>query len=123
MSALGSLAVSDNDVQLNGSGMPAFSFAFFITSQVQGFAMNPGGSEGNICLGGSIGRYVGPGQIQQTGTGGAVALGIDLTQVPQPLGFVSAAPGETWNFQAWYRDTNAMGATSNFTDGLSITFQ
>ncbi len=123
MSAVGSTTVSDNSVLLAGSDLPAFAFAFFITSQVQGFAMNPGGSSGNLCLGGSIGRYVGPGQIQQAGTGGTISLGIDLTQVPQPLGFVSVAAGETWNYQAWYRDSGPTGATSNFTDGLSVTFQ
>ncbi len=26
-------------------------------------------------------------------------------------------PGETWNFQAWYRDT---GGTNNFTDAVSV---
>ena len=123
MSAVGSDVTSDNSVQLIGSDMPAFAFAFFIVSEVQGFAMGPGGSDGNLCLGGAIGRYVGPGQIQQAGLGGSVALTIDLTQVPQPLGFVSIAPGETWNFQAWYRDSTPSGPTSNFTDGLSIAFQ
>ena len=123
MSAIGSNVATDNNVVLNGSSMPAFAFAFFITSQTQGFAMNPGGSSGNLCVAGAIGRYVGPGQIQQAGTNGAIALGINLTQVPQPLGFVSVAAGETWNFQAWYRDSSPAGPTSNFTDGLSITFQ
>ncbi|MCP3916270.1 MAG: hypothetical protein GY711_12005 [bacterium] len=30
-------------------------------------------------------------------------------------------PGETWNFQCWYRDNNP-GPTSNFTDAVSVTF-
>jgi hypothetical protein len=30
--------------------------------------------------------------------------------------------GETWNFELWYRDNNP-GPTSNFSDGLTITFQ
>jgi hypothetical protein len=34
----------------------------------------------------------------------------------------SILAGETWNFQAWYRDLNPTN-TSNFTDGLSVTFQ
>ncbi len=29
-------------------------------------------------------------------------------------------PGDTWNFQCWYRDTFN---TNNFTDGVSVTFQ
>ena len=31
-------------------------------------------------------------------------------------------PGQTWNFQAWYRDANPT-VTSNFTDAVGITFQ
>jgi hypothetical protein len=30
--------------------------------------------------------------------------------------------GDTWHFQAWYRDTPAGSGTSNFTNGLSVTF-
>jgi hypothetical protein len=42
--------------------------------------------------------------------------------IPLGTGPVAILPGETWNFQAWYRDLNP-GTTSNFTDGISITFQ
>jgi hypothetical protein len=32
-------------------------------------------------------------------------------------------PGDTWHFQAWHRDINALGfATSNFTDGVRVSF-
>ena len=37
---------------------------------------------------------------------------------PTPTAFVAIQPGETWNFQAWYRDSGS----NNFTDGLSIGF-
>jgi hypothetical protein len=46
---------------------------------------------------------------------------LDLTAFPQPGGTHGVMPGETWNFQCWYRDANP-GPTSNFTDGISITF-
>ena len=75
-----------------------------------------------LCLGGAIGRYVGPGQIQNSGSAGAISLAIDNTQVPQPTGFVTIAAGETWSFQAWHRDAVAGSATSNFTAGYEITF-
>jgi hypothetical protein len=48
---------------------------------------------------------------------------IDLTTIPTPTGFVAAQPGEMWQFQAWFRDSIGGQATSNFTDGLSITLQ
>lgn len=37
-----------------------------------------------------------------------------------PTGSVSVLAGETWNWQAWFRD---VGGTSNFSDGVSIQFQ
>ncbi len=124
ISAAGSTLVATNDVTLTASMVPNNAFGFFITSQTQGFVMNPAGSAGNLCLLGEIGRYVGSGQIQNSGAAGEFSLAIDLTQTPQPTGIVSIAAGETWNFQAWFRDTDASGvATSNFTDGLEIDFQ
>ncbi len=77
----------------------------------------PPGSQGYSCLTGDIGRYNLPGQIL---TGPEDSVRINLLAVPvNPAQAV--LPGETWNFQAWYRDHNP-ALTSNFTDGLSITF-
>ncbi|QDV09070.1 hypothetical protein Poly30_46270 [Planctomycetes bacterium Poly30] len=118
----GSTVVTNNSFELGARDMPVFSFAFFITSQTQGFAMNPGGSAGNLCVTGSVGRYVGPGQIQQSNLAGEISLAIDLTATPQPNGFVSVQPGETWNFQVWYRDSAGGVPTSNFSDGLQVDF-
>ena len=123
MSATGSEVAASNNVTLAVSGMPSFSFAFFIVSRSQSLVNQPGGSLGVLCLGGAIGRYVGPGQIQQSGTDGRIELALDLTAVPQPLGFVAVVPGDSWNFQAWYRDSSPAGPTSNFTDGLAVLFQ
>lgn len=123
MSALGSTAVADNDLNLTASSLPLNVFGFMITSLDQGFVANPGGSSGNLCVVGSIGRFVGPGQIQDSGATGTFSLAVDLTAIPQPTGTVSAMAGDSWNFQAWYRDMDMAGAaTSNFTDGLQIDF-
>jgi hypothetical protein len=47
---------------------------------------------------------------------------IDANEVPQPNGFMTFLPGETWNFQAWHRDTVGGQSTSNFTDAVSVTW-
>ncbi len=120
--AHGSAAVADNQVTLVAADLPLQSFAFVIASQTQAFVAGPGGSAGDLCVGGSIGRFVGPGQVQNSGTMGGFSLAIDLTQIPQPVSFVAVQPGETWNFQAWYRDAVGGVATSNFTDGISVNF-
>lgn len=118
----GSTDVNDNAFTLSASSLPQFSFGFFIVSQAQGFVAQPGGSAGNLCLSGSIGRYVGSGQIKNSGAAGEFDLAIDLTQTPQPMGLVSIAAGETWNFQAWYRDSVGGQPTSNFSNGLEVGF-
>ena len=118
----GSASVAENNLTLVATNLPPTVFGLFITSTSQDFVANPGGSEGNLCLGGSIGRYVGPGQMQQADASGAFSLQVDLTNTPQPGGAVSISAGETWNFQAWYRDSGIMGSTSNFTNGLEVVF-
>ncbi|MEZ6017492.1 MAG: hypothetical protein R3F49_20430 [Planctomycetota bacterium] len=122
MSAMGSASVAANNVVLMSSGMPQNAFGFFLTSMTQGNTPNPGGSQGLLCLSGSIGRYVGAGQIKNSGTLGEFELAIDLMQHPSPSGFVTVMPGQTWHFTSWYRDVVGGSATSNFADGLSVTF-
>ena len=120
MSASGSLLIADNDLTLMANDLPINQFGFFIVSGTQDFIMNPNGSDGNLCLGGAIGRFSGPGEIFSSGSTGSFSLGVDLTRIPTPTGTVATTPNTTWNFQAWVRDA---GGTSNFTDGIEITFE
>ncbi len=123
ISATGSSAVADNNLTLVASDLPPFSFGLFLTSRMQGLVIQAGGSQGNLCLGGAIGRFVGPGQIMNSGGLGQIELLTDLSRQPTPNGLVNVVSGETWNYQAWHRDSVAGAATSNFTNGLEITFQ
>lgn len=117
----GTVVVATNDFGLGAHSLPPGEFGFFLLSQTQGFVQGPGGSQGNLCLGGSIGRFSRPGEILNARATGSFHLSVDLTDVPTPSGPVAILPGETWNFTAWYRDKNP-NATSNFTDGISVTF-
>jgi len=123
LDAEGSDLVVDNDVTLVATSLPASSNGYFLTSRVPGSVANPGGSSGTLCLGGSIGRFVGPGQIQNSGALGTFSLVLDLTNLPSPMGGVAAQAGQTWNFQAWYRDAVLGVPTSNFTDGVALTLR
>jgi hypothetical protein len=123
VSVSGSPAVALNDLTLVCSSMPMNSFGFFLVSQTQGFVANPGGSQGSLCLGGAIGRYVGPGQILNSGSAGEIMLPADLTMIPSPTGFITAAPGDVFNFTTWFRDSSMGTATSNFSQGIEVTFQ
>ena len=123
LAGFGSTVAGDNNLTLTVTSLPTNTFGFFLTSQTQAFVANPGGSQGNLCLGGSVGRYVGAGQIKNSGANGAFSLILDLTQVPTPGGLTAAVAGETWNFQAWHRDLVGGVVTSNFTNGLSVMLQ
>ena len=118
----GQSALAANDVRLVATGLPQGSFGFFLASRTQGLVTQPGGSQGVLCLGGAIGRFVGAGQVVNSGSTGNCALVIDLTRMPTPTGLVAAQAGQTWNFTAWYRDANP-SSTSNFTDAVAVLFQ
>ncbi|MEZ6015010.1 MAG: kelch repeat-containing protein [Planctomycetota bacterium] len=115
-------SVAQGAAMLVARGLPPQTLGYFLTSNTQGLTVGPGGSQGDLCLGGAIGRFVGPGQSLNSGPDGRIQLTIDLTSLPQPNGVAVVQPGETWNFQAWYRDANP-GPTSNFTDAVAVTFQ
>ena len=97
--------------------LPDSQFGMFICSATQ--ASIPV-SAGILCVTGQIGRFNAPGQIQNSGQGGEIELSVDLTANWPVVGVVNIAPGETWHFSTWFRD---IGQVSNFTNGLSLTFQ
>ncbi|MCP3916816.1 MAG: hypothetical protein GY711_14770 [bacterium] len=116
IAATGSGAAIENDLTLIASQLPPGQFGYFLAGQTQGF-VTPPASQGNLCLSGDIGRLDEPSQIIQ-GPSGSVQ--VDLTDIPvNPA--TAVQPGETWNFQCWYRDSNP-GSTSNFTDAAAVTF-
>ena len=120
LGAAGTSRALDNTVQLQGYDLPRNSFTVFLTSRLAGSVISPGGSVGTMCLGGAIGRFVDVGEIQSTGSTGLVDLDLDLEQIPQPVGSVQASAGETWHFQAWYRDSVNGQPTSNFSDSVAV---
>jgi len=123
ITAAGSNVLAQNDLTLDAAGLPAGTFVLFLGSPEQGLWPNPGGSAGTLCLGGSIGRGVG-GQIYSAPSGVVNGVIVDLTALPTPILYsIGANVGETWNFQAWFRDNvNGMG-TANFTDAVAVTVQ
>ena len=119
MGAIGSDQVSDNNLTLTASNLPSNQFALVAVAPLQDFFPGANGtSNGNLCLDfASIGRM----GVVSSGASGEFQFSVDLTAIPQGAGTVSTTAGQTWNFQAWYRDQVGLG--SNFTDGISITFQ
>ena len=115
ISAFGSPLPPTNDVTLTAEGLPPGQFGYFLVGATQGL-FNPPGSSGLICLTGAIGRYNQPANI---GQGPSFSIALDTQALPLSPA-VAIQPGETWNFQTWYRDFS--GTTSNFTDAVAILF-
>ncbi|MEM1450833.1 MAG: hypothetical protein AAF957_18875 [Planctomycetota bacterium] len=119
--AVGSRFLAINDLSVVATDLPLNAFGYLAVSESTSFVANPGGSSGNLCIGPTVGRYVG--QVQSSGLAGEITTTIDLLAIPSPTGFVTSAPGDTWYFQAWHRDAGPMGVTSNFTETVSVTVQ
>lgn len=114
----GCATLAQDDLALGARHLPPHRPGLFLVSRDQDLVPLIGGSQGTLCLGGAIGRYVD--QLADTGSSGVLELAVDLEAIPIPGGSHAAQVGETWNFQCWYRDANP-GPTSNLTDALRVT--
>lgn len=109
-----------NVMLLRCTELPPDQFGLFANSMGNAVTSNPGGSAGNLCLSGSIGRY--SDQVASTGPFGQLQIIIDPQSLEQPNGPVSALAGEAWYFQCWVRDVENGVPTSNFSNGIAVTF-
>lgn len=116
--ALGSSTISAETLVLVARQVPINKLGLFLVSATSANVPGAGGGQGTLCLGGQIARF--GAQVTSSGTLGALRAEVDVMELPLPLGN-TIQPGETWNFQAWYRDKNPTG-TSNFTDAVAVTF-
>ena len=119
----GSDIAANNTFGLLASGLPDGEFGYFIGSFGQTQVNNPGGSNGNLCVGGgvAIARFLPTlGAI----AGGQIAGSVDLTNVPLPPSFAGMIlAGDTFNFQLWHREGGPLSGMSNFSPGLEVLFQ
>ena len=121
ISASGSHEITDNDLTLSVSQLPANSFGIFIVGR--DYAESPlfAGGQGTLLIGGAFGRFNGGSEIQFSGVSGSFDFHVNLNAIPTPQGRVPVQPGETLFFQAWHRDLNS-GPTSNMTNAVAILF-
>ncbi len=114
--ASGSDVVADADLTLHVSGAKPNAAGLFVYGPAQ--APQPFGS-GVLCVGAPRYRLHLP---AQTNAVGALDHVVDFNAAPAGSGPSAFAPGVTWNFQFWYRDS-AASPTFNTSNGLSIAFQ
>lgn len=116
LSADGSPSVGADDLILSMNGMEPNELCLLLVSPSSG--SGPGG-DGRLCVGGRVQSY----PARQTSSTGEAQYGpgeiIALTG-SFPSGF-QPAPGETWYYQALYRDpAGPCGAMFNTTNALSV---
>lgn len=121
--AQGSPKTALNQFALIAYDLPLQQFGFFLVADQPGLLIQPGTSQGNLCVGGAIGRMNRTiAEIFLTGMSGTGTVPLDLLDVPTPLGPTTLQAGQTSYFQAWYRDANPF-STSNFTEGLKVRWE
>jgi hypothetical protein len=105
-------------VDFIGASFPAASAGLLLAGPLQHFVPNPGGSAGNLCIGGPLrlGHRSADAQGNWSYAFELPAPGASGPNVP------AITPGTTWHFQAWYRQP-ANPPTSNFTGALAVTFR
>jgi CHRD domain len=114
----GDTTAAANNLTLMAGKVTPGQFGYLLIGAGNGM-VTPPGSAGQLCLSGApIGRFTG--QVLIADVEGLMGpFTPDLTNLPNPPGGAVMA-GDTWGFQLWFRD---VGGTSNFSDGLRVTFQ
>lgn len=113
---LGSTSVAANDLILTCTDLPTGQLGIFFygSNQVQ----LPFG-DGFVCVQGNTSRIL---PALTSDVFGNVSRVVDYSTNPFNAGVGKIDPGDTWNFQFWYRDPNFGGAGFNLSDGLSLQF-
>jgi hypothetical protein len=110
--ATGSTSITANDLMISGTGAPPSQFGLFYFGPNQ--ISIPFG-EGVRCAGGGIIRL----GVSNSGGSGVFSRALDHNAL---TGSGVIVPGETANFQIWYRDPTGGPSGFNFSDGLEVFF-
>ncbi|MEM8710729.1 MAG: hypothetical protein AAGG01_07230 [Planctomycetota bacterium] len=112
----GSTSVMAEDLSLVATSLPTQSLGYMLMSRDADLVPLFGGSQGNLCLGGTLYRF--SLSVQSSGTLGEVTFTPDFAALPGGQQFAAA---DSWNFQYWFRDANPT-PTSNTTGALRVLF-
>ncbi len=92
-------------------------FCLVGTSTSQFFRYNVAGTDMN-----SIGGFDASGMMINASGTSTTGFGFDVPSTIPAILPITIMAGDTWNFQCWYRDTPSGVGSSNFSNGLSVTF-
>ncbi len=115
---VGSTSIAANDLILRADNVPVGEPGIFYYGPIE--ASQPFGN-GIRCIG-----LAGPGTIVRlfpfdiAASTGLLSHALDVANPPSIVGQID--PGETWKFQAWFRDPGGGGAGFDLSNGLSVPF-
>ena len=113
----GSVSVQQNDFTLRASGCPAGAFGLFMYGR--GAARFPLG-DGYLCISPFAPGLFRLAPLVSTDPSGAADMAVDMAVLPPGGGIL---PGESWNFQFWFRDALPGGSGSNLSSAVRATFE
>lgn len=106
--AEGTSLADGGTLSLSVSDLPPHQFGIFACSRSCA-EIPAAGVLRQLCLRGTVGRFVGPGQVLDSGAAGSVALDVSKDLLPSGSGTAAVMAGDTWYFQFWHRDSVAPG--------------
>lgn len=117
----GSPSAAVGDVYVVTRDLPAGAACLGLLGSAIGFTPHPGGSRGNLCLAGELGRFLS--QVGPASGSGRFEFDVNAAALPLSSGARALAAGDAWSFQLWYRDHLPSGAAaSNFSGAVRVTF-
>ncbi|MEM9798853.1 MAG: right-handed parallel beta-helix repeat-containing protein [Planctomycetota bacterium] len=117
LSALGSATAADDLLIVVGEHLPPGAVGFMLGSMTPDSVPGFGGSQGVLCVGGSILRFSNDTLVADPS--GVIAYRVDLSSLPNGS---PAMASDTWIFQSWFRDQVNGAPTSNTTSAVRIQF-
>ena len=116
--AAGDPTLSAASLTLATVGMPPNTLGFYFMSRTAGFVPGFGGSQGNLCVGGTLFRL--DQFIVSADAAGRTSLPLAFGQLPPGAAF---AVGERWNFQLWFRDLVGGTQTSDTSSAVGVVWR
>lgn len=119
LSAAGSLDAAADGLRLLLAGGPRGESAILVVGRDRGHQPGFGGTSGALCIAAPFSLLGGPGQVARIDGAGRACFAADPTGLPSG----GALPGETWQFQGWFRDVDFSGApSSNTSTAVEVQF-
>lgn len=114
---------STGDLTLEVFDVPPQTPVLFVLGGETGFIPGLNGFDGNLCVGlPGLARLTGSGPVDFADLNGIVTRPLDLSALPRGTSLLTVMPGDTWVFQAIFRDLASPGQ-ANLTNAISVVFQ